>query len=151
VVACRTELFGLIAGGDQAGADAAITRAAEAGLPADELTLFRCWNALAAGEDQSTSLPLGAVPLLGVILEALLRVQDFLAFEKLVPLLAGSQLPAREQRELLATIYLQRGFQASAAEEWMAVCNQHPDARALVGLARVAAAHGFDEGCHVRQ
>jgi tetratricopeptide (TPR) repeat protein len=145
VIACRTELFGLIAGGKLAGANAAITRAREAGLPGDEVKLFSGWNALAAGQEPETPLPLGAVPLLGVILEALLRVQDFVVFEKLLPLLAGSSLPQREQRELLATIYLHRGFLASAAEEWMTVCNERSDARALVGLARVAAAHGLAE------
>ncbi len=42
----------------------------------------------------------------------------------LVPLLQSSTLPVREQRELLAGLYLRRGFLASAAEEWMAVCNE---------------------------
>jgi hypothetical protein len=42
-------------------------------------------------------------------------------------------------------IYLRRGFAASAAEEWMAVCAERPDVRALVGLARVAAARGMPE------
>ncbi len=144
-IACRTELFGRIAAGDLGGARQARTRAAQAGLPAAELALFAGWTALAAGDSLPQSLPGTAVPLLGVILEALLRVQDFVAFEKLVPLLARSELPAREQRELLATIYLRRGFLASAAEEWMVVCAEQADARALVGLARVAAAHGLEE------
>jgi hypothetical protein len=39
-------------------------------------------------------------------------------------------------------MYLAQGFLPSAAKEWMAVCESRPDARALLGLARVAAAHG---------
>src|SRR5205085_11090097 len=72
-------------------------------------------------------------------------VQDFQAFEVLLPLLAHCELPPREQRELIACIYLRRGFLASAAEEWMVVCEQQPDCRALVGLAQVAASHGLPE------
>ncbi len=87
----------------------------------------------------------GSIPLLIKILEALLRVQDFEQFEVLLPLLQSSPLPVREQREVLAGLYLRRGFLASAAEEWMAVCNEHADARAMVGLAQVAAAHGLTE------
>ena len=39
-------------------------------------------------------------------------------------------------------MYLEHGFLQSAAREWMAVCESRPDARALLGLARVAQAHG---------
>jgi hypothetical protein len=39
-------------------------------------------------------------------------------------------------------MYLRFGFLQSAAREWMAVCEDAPDPRALVGLARVALAHG---------
>jgi hypothetical protein len=42
-------------------------------------------------------------------------------------------------------MYLRHGFLQSAAREWMAVCEHEPDARALLGLARVAAAHGMPE------
>ena len=43
-------------------------------------------------------------------------------------------------------MYLRRGFLASAAEEWMGVCQQDPrDVRGLVGLAQVAAAQGMTE------
>jgi hypothetical protein len=85
------------------------------------------------------------VPLLATMLEALLRVQDFTTFETLQPLLAGSELEERERRELLASIYLRRGYLKSAAREWMAVCEQAPDLRALIGLARVSHAHAMPE------
>jgi glycosyltransferase involved in cell wall biosynthesis len=150
-IACRTELFGRIAGGDLGGARQAHERAAKAGLPPAELDLFASWLELAAGAE-ANQLPrtrLGAIALLDTILEALLRVQDFTAFEKLVPLMGHSELPARERRELLGGMYLRRGFLQSAAEEWMAVCAERPDPRALIGLAQVAAAHGSPEDAAV--
>jgi glycosyltransferase involved in cell wall biosynthesis len=143
-IACRTEWFARIAGGDADGARQLTTRAQECGLSGSEQRLFEAWQALAAGES-APSLPLDAIPLLGTILEAFLRVQEFDQFERLLPLLHDSPLPVREQRELLASLYLRRGFLASAAEEWMAVCNERADARAMVGLAQVAAAHGLPE------
>ena len=145
VIACRTQLFGLIAAGELDRVPAGLERAGRAGLPADERELFDGWAALAAGREPPGPLPVRATPLLGVILEAFLRVQDFKAFEILLPLLERSELAGREQRELLGTIYLRRGFLASAAREWMAVCSAQPDARALVGLAQVALAHGLPE------
>ena len=78
-----------------------------------------------------------------MILELLLRVGDFAAFEALHPVLEGSELPLREQRELLASMYLRRGFLKSAAEEWIAVCTDQVDARALAGLSQVASAQGL--------
>jgi tetratricopeptide (TPR) repeat protein len=143
-VACRTEWFARIVGEELDGTDMA-ARADAAGLPTDERRLFEAWQAVAAGQAVPPALPFAAVPLLGTILEALLRVQEFEQFERLLPLLHGSPLPIREQRELLASLYLRRGFLASAAEEWMAVCNERADARAMVGLAQVAAAHGLPD------
>jgi hypothetical protein len=90
-----------------------------------------------------------ATPLLGVVLETLLRAHDFQAFERLIPLLRGSALPEREQHEVLASMYLNNGFLPMAAQEWMAVCEYLPDARALVGLARVAERHGQSEDAAV--
>jgi hypothetical protein len=40
-------------------------------------------------------------------------------------------------------MYLRRGYLASAAEEWMAVCREEPDVPALLGLSRVALAQGM--------
>ncbi|MGN6867485.1 MAG: hypothetical protein ACTHMY_03665, partial [Solirubrobacteraceae bacterium] len=74
---------------------------------------------------------------------------DFQAFERLVPLLRGSALPEREQHEVLASMYLAHGFLPMAAREWIAVCEYRPDARALLGLARVAERHGQHEDAAV--
>jgi tetratricopeptide (TPR) repeat protein len=142
-LAARIELWSRIAAGDLEAAGAASARAARAGVPGAELELFSAWLELAAGHGGTErALPIAATPLLGVILETLLRAGDFQTFEMLAGLLERSALPVREQRELLASMYLQHGLLAPAAQQWMAVCESDPDARALVGLARVAAAHG---------
>jgi tetratricopeptide (TPR) repeat protein len=86
-------------------------------------------------------------PAVAALLEALLGVEAFEAFERLLPALDAVGLPARERHELLAGIYLRRGFLESAADEWVAACEEEgaPDAAALGGLARVAAARGLGE------
>jgi tetratricopeptide (TPR) repeat protein len=141
-LASRFELWGRIAAGELEAAHAARDRAARVGVPEAQLEVFVAWLALASGAEELPALPVVATPLLGVILETLLRAHDFEAFEKLTVLLERSALPPREQREVLATMYLAQGFLPSAAKEWMAVCESRPDARALLGLARVASAHG---------
>jgi len=144
-IAVRSELFARIVAGDLDGARAAAERAARVGLPASERELFGTWIGLAQGGPVSGRVPAPAVPLLEVMLEALLRVQDFDAFEVAHPLVRAAEIPGRDKRELLGQIYLRRGFLQSAAREWMAVCQERPDARALAGLAQVSLAHGLRE------
>ncbi len=143
-LACRIELWSLTASGDLDEATTAATRAAHAGVPAAELEVFAGWAEAASDPqpEQLRSLPVAATPLLGVILETLLGAHEFDTFEKLAKLLERSALPEREQRELLGSMYLRHGFLQSAAREWMAVCQGRPDARALLGLARVAQGNG---------
>jgi hypothetical protein len=86
--------------------------------------------------------PAAGLKLLTLMLESLLRVQDFANFESLLPLLEKMPVAERERRELLAQTYLRRGFLRSAGREWMAICEQQPDARALVGLSHVALGNG---------
>jgi tetratricopeptide (TPR) repeat protein len=145
VMACRTELFACIAGGATAEARAALARAGQCGMAVAELELFTGWEQLASDGRTAVTVCGEAVGPLTVMLEALLRVHDFEAFETLLGLLHRTPLPEREQRELLAEMYLKRGFLASAAEEWMAICRQMPDARSLVGLSRVALARGMHQ------
>ena len=83
--------------------------------------------------------------MLAVILETLLAAGDIDRFNALRPALAASQLDRREQRELLGEMLLARGVLAQAAQEWMEVCSQQPDVRALVGLARVAERSGMPD------
>jgi tetratricopeptide (TPR) repeat protein len=140
----RTELFGRILGGELELARDVVRRAAACRIPDEELRAFAGWAEVAGGS-VGPSLPVSSVPPLMVVLDVLLRIQDFKAFEVLVALLHRSELAPREQRERLAGLYLKRGFLQSAAKEWMAVCEAAPDDRALVGLARVAAEHGLPE------
>ena len=59
-------------------------------------------------------------------------------------------MPWRERRQALAELYLRHGYADSAAEEWIAVCEQGGvDAQALRGLAAVAVARGLDEDAQV--
>jgi glycosyltransferase involved in cell wall biosynthesis len=149
--ACRTELFARIAGGAadaDADADGAIVartleRARGAGMATEELDLFLAWRELARDGHSEVVLSRDALAPLATMLEALLRVQDFEAFETLLGLLEHGPIGERERRELLAEMYLRRGFVAAAGEEWMAVCRRQPDAEALLGLARVATAGGM--------
>jgi len=141
--ASRTELFACIAGGDVPGTARALVRARAAGMASEELDLFFAWNEFATAGRTAIGLSGEAVAPLELMLEALLRVHDFEAFEALHGLLESCPLDERERRELLAEMYLRRGFVAAAGEEWMAVCRQAPDAEALLGLARVAAAGGM--------
>ncbi|HEX4807131.1 MAG TPA: glycosyltransferase [Conexibacter sp.] len=146
----RSELFAQLVTGDVEAARETLARAARGGMPSGELSLFAAWADVVESErtpaGDGTALPVDAVVPLATTLEALLRVHEVEAFAALVGLLDGSPLPARERRELLAGMYLRRGFLASAAEEWLGVCRDDPrDVRGLVGLAQVAAAQGMTD------
>lgn len=142
----RSELFALLVRGDVAAARSTLAAAERAGMPTGELAVFTAWRELLEGGPADRPLPLDAVPTLSTVLEALLRVQEVDAFAQLVALLDHCPVAARERREMLARMYLRRGFIASAAEEWLEVCREDPrDVRGLVGLAQVAAAQGMTE------
>ncbi|HLJ03327.1 MAG TPA: glycosyltransferase [Solirubrobacteraceae bacterium] len=143
-LAARIELWATIAGRGQEHLGLAQARAREAGVSPAELDVFSRWAALSAGQPLDGPLAIGGTPLLGVILERLLALHEFETFELLLPALIGSELPRREQQELLGGLYLRYGFLQSAAREWLTVCESAPDSRAFVGLARVALAHGSE-------
>ena len=134
--AARIELCGLVCAGDLTAAPAALTRVG-ALLSSSEHEVFSAWLGLACGH-RAPALSRAAMAPLAELLEGLLQSRSFVAFEQLIPALMTSELPERDRRELLADMYLRHGFLASAAQEWMAVCAQAPDAPALAGLARVA-------------
>jgi hypothetical protein len=139
IMACRSEIFARLTGGDRVGAGAALARAQGSGMSAAELDLLSAWFELASGRETAVELAEEALGLLETILEALLRVHEFEVFEVALGLIERTALSARERRELLGELYLRRGFAASAAQEWLAVCGEQPeDVRALFGLARVA-------------
>jgi hypothetical protein len=141
----RTELFARIVAGDAGAAETAAARAA-ADLPAGDLAGYDAWRRTAAGAP-APAAPEDAAGALVVALEALLRVEEFDAVGPLLGAIEASALPERSRRELLANVYLRRGFLESAADEWMATCadGRAPDVDALVGLAQVAWAMGHHE------
>jgi len=142
--AATTALFARVAGGaEPALIDAALAHARAAGVPAGDVAAFAAWRAGAIAEN---AVPAEAAPLVTVMLEALARLEDFDGFERLAGVAESLALPWRERRELLAGVYLRRGFLDSAAGEWIQAVQQHgPDARALQGLARIADARGLHE------
>ena len=70
------------------------------------------------------SVPAGAAALTLTMLEALLRLQDFELFAQLLPVVDALALTARDRRELLARMYLRRGFLESAGDEWVAAIQE---------------------------
>jgi tetratricopeptide (TPR) repeat protein len=136
----RTELFGRLVSGDLEAAQGALARGRDE-LPPGEAELFAAWHTAASGGELPAALPRESGTMLAMSLEALLRVQEVDAFGLLVPLVDRVGLPARERRELLASMYMRRGYLESAADEWIAAIDElGPDAPALTGLALVAAA-----------
>lgn len=123
---------------------AAIERALPSLVDAD-VELFRAWAAAVGGEQGLSPLGATSGPTAMRLLEALLRVTEVGAFATLLPVFERIALPERQRRELLATMYLRRGFLESAADEWIAVATTRPDASAMLGLAQVALARGFDD------
>jgi glycosyltransferase involved in cell wall biosynthesis len=142
----RTEIFARIAAGDVARAGAALQRARSIGLAHSDLALFSAWLRVTEDPGAVGMLPAASAELLLITLEALLRVEEFEHFGRLVPFVGKVGIPWREQRELLAHMYLRRGFLESAADEWVAVCERRaPDVPALLGLAQVALARGMHD------
>jgi tetratricopeptide (TPR) repeat protein len=144
-LACRIELLARIGRSEPEAVRSALARAARAGLPQAEQAVFAAWAQMADGGDLVQGLPVAGVPVLAVILETLLAAGDADRFNALLPALPASRLAPREQRELLAGMFLSNGLLPQAAQEWMAVCAEQPDVRALIGLAQVAERSGMPE------
>jgi glycosyltransferase involved in cell wall biosynthesis/predicted Zn-dependent protease len=143
---CRTELFGRIASGDMARAAAALERARSVGLSHADVAFFSAWMRVTTDPGAVGMLPAESAGILLTTLEALLRVEEFDHFGRLVPFVEKVGIPWRERRQMLAMMYLRRGFLESAADEWVSVCERTgPDVPALLGLAQLAFARGMDE------
>jgi tetratricopeptide (TPR) repeat protein len=144
-LAVRIELCSIIGRADADTVRVALGRAARAGLSAAEGAVFETWAAIAQGDTDTKPVSVAGAPLLGVILETLLRGADGERFVALLPVLEQSQLARREQRELLAQMYLKHGLVDRAAQEWIAVASETPDVRSMLGLAQIAVAQGLAE------
>jgi tetratricopeptide (TPR) repeat protein len=141
----RAELFALLVSGEQDAAAGTLANG-RSDLAEGDVALFDAWLSAARGGALPPRLPAGAASLLVVTLEALLRVREVDAFGMLAPLLDVTGLPWRDRREVLASMYLRRGFLDSAADEWIGVVEDTgPDAGAMLGLAQVAAARELRE------
>jgi glycosyltransferase involved in cell wall biosynthesis len=144
--AARTATFAHLAAGDAASAARTLDDARRAELHPPEVELLDAWQAIVAGRQPPATLPAQTAPALFVMLEALLRVVDVDAFATLVPLADALSIPWRERRERLAHLYFRRGFLESAADEWVAVCQDGAaDADALAGLSWVAVGRELPE------
>jgi tetratricopeptide (TPR) repeat protein len=143
--AASAELFAHAAARDGSALARVSQTAPERGVPTFDVDLYRAWGASIAGRQLPAAVPGAAAQTAFTALEALLRVVDVEAFATLHPVVDRLQIDPRERREALAQMYLRRGFLDSAAEEWIAVAQAAPDARALVGLAQVALAQGLEE------
>ena len=107
--------------------------------------------AVRAGAGAPAALPAGAAPPVLVMLEAPSRACRTSTRSRTSP---PCSRPSRSRGASAArcwpSVYLRRGFLESAAEEWIAVCEQGgADADALRGLAAVADARGLDEDAEV--
>ena len=130
-------VFAHAAAGDLAALRTALQTAPLA--PADR-SLYEAWVALLAEQPLPEKLPADAFPTAATALEALLRIQEFGAFEQLAGLAERIEVTPGQRREVLAGMYLRRGYLDSAADEWIALASEQPSARAFVGLAQVAVA-----------
>ncbi len=146
--AARTAAFATLAAEEADGeVRATLDWARDAGLAAGDLHAFEGWLAARGGTAPAPgSVPSSAAPLTVTMLEALLRLEAFELFAQLLPVADALALPGRDRRELLARMYLRRGFLESAGDEWVAaIQEQGPDVASLTGLSEVAAARGLDE------
>jgi glycosyltransferase involved in cell wall biosynthesis/Tfp pilus assembly protein PilF len=134
----QRRILALLLAHDTDGALQAVGDAARLGLGGNEQCLYRAWVARLKDSTATVEVPAGIAPELARTLGELLALQDFDNFEIGAHLFMATTLPLRERREQLAQLYLRGGFARSAAREWLAVCNEAPDLRALVGLAQVA-------------
>ncbi|HEY3612237.1 MAG TPA: hypothetical protein VGK92_00955, partial [Gaiellales bacterium] len=122
--------------------DAAALAATLATFPPDlpEAALFGAWHALLAGAAVPDVLPGELFGVTVTLLEALLRIAEFTAFETLHALYARIDVAPALRSDVLAAVYFRRGYLDSAADEWIACVELEPSAGALLGLAHVALA-----------
>jgi glycosyltransferase involved in cell wall biosynthesis len=148
-VAAQTAAFARLAGpSDPATVDAALAYARSAGLGFAQLAALNAWR---GGADAPHAVPAEAAGLVVAMLESLARLERFDEFEALAVVVDRLDLPWREQRELLAGVYLRRGFGESAAREWIGVAEKlgAPDERVLLGLATLAESQGLAEDAEI--
>ena len=127
------------------------TPGAAVALPDEERAVFAAWEAVRSGAGAPAALPAAGR---GARAHHARRPGAPAGLRRL----RGPRGRARGRRhargasavEALAELYLRHGYADSAAEEWIAACEQGGvDAPALRGLAAVAVARGLDEDAQV--
>ena len=146
---CRIETAARICTGDTAGARRALGRAGGVSLSRPEHAALEAWIDCAEGGSSRAGLATASIPLIAALLELTIRAGEGTQAQRLAALIERSRLAPREQAELVAEIHRRTGNLAGAARLWLAVCAREPDARARLGLARVAAAQGLTEDAAV--
>ncbi|RDI76011.1 Glycosyl transferase family 2 [Gaiella occulta] len=110
-----------------------------AGSAPDEALLYRAWVALERDAAARPDVPAAAAVLCLTNLEALVRIEEFERFERLLPAFEAAVPDERARRVALARLYERHDFDALALEEWHAVLERFgPDAEVLYGLGRAA-------------
>jgi tetratricopeptide (TPR) repeat protein len=142
-------LFAHAAAADETALRAALAATELSGVPFADRLLYGAWADYLADGSVPTSLPAAAFTTAATALEALLRVQEYESFEALAKIGEAIAVPRDDWNEVLAQMYLRRGYLDSAAEQWIAAANERPTARAFVGLAQVALARSLDEDAAV--
>ena len=142
--AIEVQVFAAAVARDHAAIDR-IVSAGESSLPAHEAQLFGSWATAIRGDAPPTWLPAAAGPVAGTFLEALLRVEEVDAFAVLLGRLRHDRRrPARTARVPRHHVPPPR-LPRRAADEWIEVAETAPDARAMIGLAKVAVAKGLPD------
>ncbi len=121
----------------------ALERARQAGVPEDDRAFYAAFGKARRGGPPPPSLPAACAATAETVLEALLRVQEISAFEACLGVYERVAVDSRKRRQALAGMYLRRGFLDSAAEEWLALARERPDATSLIALAQLAYARGL--------
>ncbi len=144
----RSELFARLLARDLEGTLASLERARLTSLAQHDISLYSAWLAHLRSDRSVGTIPAGAVPLLEMMLESLLRVRDFENFELLTVLYGQGPLVERERRERLARCTCGADSSNPPHENgWQfATRSRHPRAH---GLAHVALASGQPTNAHV--
>lgn len=137
----REQLLEALAARDANALAEAITDAVE--LTPSQRGAYRAVQHVLAGEPGQ--VPLTEAQALSTLLDELLAEQRFAAFETVLRAWDAVALDTGDRDEILARIYLGRGFVDSAAELWSRAWEDRQDSRAVVGFARIHARQGDAE------
>ena len=135
-------LAGALAADDDAVADA-ISRLETGGAPPRDTRFMTAFAAAIGCREVGRDL-LGAGATAVQMLDALARLEEFVAFERAVPLLEVAIGDELESSLVLGELYLRRGYYPLAAETAMETINRFGEsARALALLGKAAVAEGL--------